>query len=48
MKCMVIIFVRDVCMSVCMYVEKINMISARGITGVASHGLVSIHGPPNM
>ena len=41
MKCMVIIFVEDVCMCVCMYVEKIKyMISARDITGVrvASHG----------
>ena len=34
--CMVIIFVEDVCVYVS--TEKINMISPRGITGVASHG----------
>ena len=36
MKCMVIIFVRDVRLYVCR--KKYNMISARDITGVASHG----------
>ena len=44
MKCMVIIFVEDVLMGVRTYVcqdvrrKKWNMISASGITGVASHG----------
>ena len=41
MKCMVIIFVEDVRVRhVCQYVrrKKLNIISASGITGVASHG----------
>ena len=37
MKCMVIIFVVDVRMSGCS-AKKMKMISASGITGVASHG----------
>ena len=41
MKCMVIIFVKDVYKCGCVYVrrKKIIMISARGIIGVASHGM---------
>ena len=41
MKCMVIIFAQDVRLSVDSIRtiwKKINIISARGITGVASHG----------
>ena len=35
---MVIFFVKDVCMYASVYVRRKKMISASGITGVASHG----------